>query len=459
MNIDATTLDLGTQPRPGLLERLLRVFGDVRAGEAATVLLLLGNIFLILAGYYVCKTVREPLILASGGAEVKSYAAAGQALVLMLFVPLYGWFASKVDRSRLIYGVTLFFIINIELFWLGAKLGVPYLGVAFFIWVGIFNNAVIAQFWSYGNDLFSTETGERLFPLIGIGATLGSPFGSGLAERLFTMGVGAYTMLHITAVILLISMGLYWLVEKRVGSTRQQGQQGGSTAKLKGRKGGFKLLAGHRYLRLICVLLILLNLVNTTGQYVLDRYVVAEAVSRAATDAAFNKEAFLGAFYGGYLFWVNVLTVILQALLVSRIVKYLGLAGALLALPIVALGSYSTVLAGATLVVLRVAKTVENATDYSIMNTARQMLWLPTSREEKYKAKQAADTFIVRVGDLMSAGLVYVGTTVLGFHSAGFATVNIIACVLWLGVGVMLLRQYRKLAARQAVAPAAAGTG
>src|SRR5262245_62689202 len=87
MNIDATTLDI-QQPRAGLLERLLRIFGDVRAGEAATVLLLLTNIFLILAGYYICKTVREPLILASGGAEVKSYAAAGQALMLMFFLPL-----------------------------------------------------------------------------------------------------------------------------------------------------------------------------------------------------------------------------------------------------------------------------------------------------------------------------------------------------------------------------------
>jgi AAA family ATP:ADP antiporter len=451
----ATTLDAGHPPRQALLDRLLSVFGEVRAGEAVTVLLLLSNIFLILAGYYVCKTVREPLILASGGAEVKSYAAAGQALVLMLFVPLYGWFASKVDRSRLIYGVTLFFIINIELFWLGAKLGVPYLGVAFFIWVGIFNNAVIAQFWSYGNDLFSTETGERLFPVIGIGATLGSPLGSGLAERLFSMGVGAYTMLHITAVILLLSMGLYWLVERRVGSSRQQG---GSSAKLKAREGGFKLLAGRSYLQLICVLLIVLNLVNTTGQYVLDRYVLAEAASRAAADPAFNQEAFLGAFYGGYMFWVNVLTFVLQALLVSRIVKYLGLAGALLALPIVAMGSYSMVLAGGTLVVLRLAKTVENATDYSIMNTARQMLWLPTSREEKYKAKQAADTFIVRVGDLMSAGLVYVGTTLLGLAPAGFALVNVVVCVIWLGVAVMLLRQYRKLAAQQP-APATAGSG
>ena len=74
------------------------------------------------------------------------------------------------------------------------------------------------------------------------------------------------------------------------------------------------------------------------------------------------------------------------------------------------------------------------------------------AREELInKAKQAADTFIVRVGDVLSAGLVYVGTTVLGFHSAGFATVNVIACVLWLGVGVMLLKQYRRLAAQHAL--------
>ena len=89
------------------------------------------------------------------------------------------------------------------------------------------------------------------------------------------------------------------------------------------------------------------------------------------------------------------------------------------------------------------------------MNTARQMLWLPTSREEKYKAKQAADTFIVRVGDLMSAGLVYVGTTLLGLAPAGFALVNVVVCVLWLGVGVMLLKQYQRLAAQQSAAATA----
>src|SRR5262245_61910088 len=122
------------EPKTGLLS----LFGDVRPGETVTVLLMVLNIFLILAGYYICKTVREPLILAGGGAEVKSYAAAGQALVLMGFIPLYSWFASRVNRAKLLVGVTLFFIVCIELFASAVAARVPYVGVAFFIWVGIF---------------------------------------------------------------------------------------------------------------------------------------------------------------------------------------------------------------------------------------------------------------------------------------------------------------------------------
>lgn len=439
---------LDVERKRGLLERLLGIFGDVRSSEAGTVLLLLLNIFLILGGYQICKVAREPLILASGGAELKSYTAAGQAIVLMFFIPLYSWFASKVDRARLIFGVTLFFIVNIELFWLGARLGVPYLGVAFFIWVGIFNNAIIAQFWSYGNDLYSRQVGDRLFPIIGIGATLGSPFGTAAAAWLFSNGVGAYTILQITVVVLFVSIGIYWLVEQREG---QQRRRGGTAEKLKEGPGGFALLAKSPYLRLVCLLIILLNLVNTTGNYVLDKFIVAEAASRVAADPSFNKEAFIGSFAGNFQLWVNVAAALIQGLLVSRIVKYLGIAGALLALPVVALGSYATVAAGATLALVRFAKTAENATDYSVMNTARQMMWLPTSREEKYKAKQAADTFIVRTGDLASAGLVFLGSAFLEFGPQQFSVANVVLCVVWIAVALLLLKEYRRLASQQDV--------
>ena len=89
------------------LDRSLSIFADVRAGEGATALLMLANIFLLLVCYSVIKTVREPLILLGGGAEVRSYAAAGQALILIGFVPLYSWFANRVDRARLLVGVKI----------------------------------------------------------------------------------------------------------------------------------------------------------------------------------------------------------------------------------------------------------------------------------------------------------------------------------------------------------------
>src|SRR6476659_2925751 len=93
------------------LDRALALFTDVRAGEGATAVLMLVNVFLLLVCYSVIKTVREPLILLGGGAEVRSYAAAGQALVLMGLVPLYSWFTSRVNRKQLLVCVTLFFVV------------------------------------------------------------------------------------------------------------------------------------------------------------------------------------------------------------------------------------------------------------------------------------------------------------------------------------------------------------
>src|SRR5262249_31604933 len=151
--------------------------------------LMLANIFLLLICYSIIKTVREPLILLGGGAEVRSYAAAGQALVLMAYVPLYSWFASRVDRVKLIVGITLFFGAALELFALAVSAGVPYVGVAFFIWVGIFNVSLIAQFWSFANDLYTREAGDRLFPVITVGMTAGAPLGALAAGRLFGRNV------------------------------------------------------------------------------------------------------------------------------------------------------------------------------------------------------------------------------------------------------------------------------
>jgi len=416
------------------LDRALSIFTVVRAGEGATAVLMLVNIFLLLICYSVIKTVREPLILLGGGAEVRSCAAAGQALLLMGFVPLYSWFASRVDRARLLVGVSLFFIVCIELFAAAVAAQMPFVGVAFFIWVGIFNMSLVAQFWSFANDIYSKEAGDRLFPIIVIGMTAGAPVGSFVAARLFSLGMTPQHILQISAALLSISVLLYLRINRTESRRQATPQEPLSTA------GGFALVMNNRYLQLMAVLVVLLNIVNTTGEYIIARLLTAHVDALAVATAAFDKQAYIGTYMGDYQFWVNVTAFLLQAFVTSRLVKYRGLRGALLALPLIALGGYSIIAAGAGFTVVRWIKTAENATDYSIMNTARQLLWLPTTREEKYKAKQAIDTFFVRGGDVVSAGVVFLGTGILHLTVAEFAMGNVVLTLAWMGVAALILK-------------------
>src|SRR5439155_25449396 len=97
-------------------DRCLCLFAEVHSGEGLGALLLAANVFCLLGSYYLLKTVREALILSEGSAEVKSYAAAAQAMILLLVVPAYGALASRVNRIRLINGVTLFFAVHLAVF-------------------------------------------------------------------------------------------------------------------------------------------------------------------------------------------------------------------------------------------------------------------------------------------------------------------------------------------------------
>lgn len=447
--------DGGAGPSRGPLDRALRLFGDVHRGEGATVVLMMLNVFVVLVAYYVIKTVREPLILTTGGAELKAYAAAFQALVLIVAVPVYSYFASRTETRKLIFGVTLFFVLCIEAFFVAYRAQVPMLGFAFFIWVGIFNVAIVAQFWSFANDIYSVPVGERLLPLIAVGATVGAPVGAWIAGELFEAGLSPAALMQVSAGLLLVHILLYRMTLSRPDGVPHECEA--DSQRERSIWGGFALVFRSRYLTLIAGLLILLNLVNSTGEYLLsafaeDRADVALALA-IEVDPNLNvsefMERFFGVFYGDFFFWVNIVGVVLQALIVSRIVKYIGIAGVLFALPIVALGNYGWIAMGFGFAAFRGFKTVENATDYSIMNTAKAMLWLPTSHDEKFQAKQAVDTFFVRIGDVIAAGLVYVGTSQLAFGANEFARINVVFILAWMLVAFFVLRRYRQQAGHQ----------
>jgi AAA family ATP:ADP antiporter len=443
------------------LERFLLLFADVRAGEGKTAILLTANLFLLLTAYLIIKTVREALILSEGGAEVKSYAAAGQALLLFVLVPAYGYLASRVNRIKLINGVTLFFISNLAVFYFLSRLRVA-LGVVFFLWVGIFNLFIIAQFWSFANDIYTENQGKRLFAIVAFGGSLGAVLGPIVASTLFEP-VGPYLLMLVTAALLglcLIFSNIVNGIESRAGHAAEKA---GDASQPLARGGTFRLVIGKPYLLLIALLLIVSNIVNSNGEFLLGKAVTQQAqqlVNASAQRASPAETAkplaveqqnkvrdSIARFYGDFFFTVNLVSVLAQLFLVSRIMKAVGVPASLYFLPIIALSGYSILSILPVLAVIRSIKVVENSTDYSLQNTARQALFLPTTREEKYKAKAAIDTFFVRIGDLLSTGLVFLSVQ-LSFTLQTLSAVNVGLTALWLLLVIGIGRHYRALAAQ-----------
>jgi AAA family ATP:ADP antiporter len=151
------------------------------------------------------------------------------------------------------------------------------------------------------------------------------------------------------------------------------------------------------------------------------------------------------AFYGSFFFWVNACALVLQSLVASRLLRYGGFAVILLLLPVISVLTYSAMALVPILLIVRIMKTAENATSYSINNTARQVLWLPTTAEMKYKAKPAIETFFVRVGDGLAAATVVVGVHVLALSTESFFVLNVALALAWLLVAVVVVREHRRL--------------
>jgi AAA family ATP:ADP antiporter len=226
------------------------------------------------------------------------------------------------------------------------------------------------------------------------------------------------------------------------------------------------------------------NWVNTTGEYILGRTVQRRAEELAIDPKVVEKanayayermgksdekgetiavitseciqlyvEEYIGKFYAKFYTSVNLAGLLIQLFLVSRIIKYLGIRIALLVLPAMAFGGYFVIAFIPMMNIILWAKAAENSLDYSLQNTVRQALFLPTTREQKYKAKQATDTFFVRTGDVFSAVLVYIGTTWLAFQTSQFALFCIGFVIVWFVLAVLIGIENKKMTAKPIESP------
>jgi AAA family ATP:ADP antiporter len=423
---------------------------------------MISNIFLVLTAYYLIKPVREGWLAISDiqgftKLEVKAYSAFAQSLVLIAILPGYAWLAAVLPRRRLILTVGSAFGFLLVVFW-SAQPGmplaaIPFVAVVFYLFVGIFSVTLVAQFWAFTSDMYGPERGKRLFPLIAVGAAGGAVFGSWLGENLMrSSSIEAFDLIIIALAPLIAALALATWSDKR-------GTYGDPSAWTTDRweepaaptnQGAMNLIISNKYLLATAMMILTFSWVVASGDNILFG-IVQETIQEDLTAQSLDPAAYSSAlkeattaFYSNLYFWVNLSALILQSFFVSRILRFGGMPMLLLTTPFVSLIAYATMAFTPILGLIKVMKIAENSSNYSVHNTARHMLWLPTTKEMLYQAKPTIDTLFVRLGDGLAALTIMIGTRVVKLDYLDFIGINLALIIIWIGLSIYLQREHRR---------------
>jgi ATP:ADP antiporter, AAA family len=386
--------------------------------------------FLILSSYYVIRPIRDEFGVA-GGVENLPLMFTGTLVTMLLANALFSALVARYSRRRFIPIAYRFFILNLLVFLVLlltiSKGNQVWVGRAFFIWTSVFNLFVVSVFWAFTVDVFTSDQGKRLFGFISVGGTLGAIVGAAITAGLVRK-LGTVNLLVISAVMLELSAQCVRFFPATDRRTRREIQKeapvgGGIWAGIVHNLHSPYLLGISSYM--------LLYSITSTLLYFQQAGIAAHAFSDRAARTAFFAQIDLV---------VNILTVLIQAFLTGRLLKWLGVGVTLAILPALSVIGFTTMGVAPVLAVLVIFLTVRRAGNFAIARPARETLFTVVSREDKYKAKNFIDTVVYRSGDQIGAWI----SPLLERLGMGMAGVSLVAAPLaavWLLVSLWLGRR------------------
>lgn len=404
----------------------------VRAGEWRALSFASLSFFCLLTAYYVIRPVRDQLAGATGSIALPLFYA-GTFVATLAIAPLFGWLTARLSRRALLSWSYGFFIVClfafIPLFARQGAIGARALGVAFFIWVSVFNLFVVSLFWSVMADVFDSVQARRLFPLIGIGGAIGALAGPTLTS-LLVLRIGVAPLLGVSAAFLCGALVLLWCASATdVARARvdQDGPIGGSIL------AGLRAVFTIPFVRDMALLMLLSDGVGT----------LAYALVADFAKAHYANAALRTAFYGHIDLAVNILQILLQVSLTRWMLVRLGYAAGLvvpavvnvaLLIAVFAFGAVQFGVLGYSLSVVTLMLIVTRSFAYGVTKPAYDGLYTRVSREIRYKGKNFVDTAVWRFGDLgVTSGLNLLRAAGVGFGPIVLLSAMAAGCAGWFG--------------------------
>lgn len=401
--------------------------------------------FCLLSGYFLLRPIREGMGVQRGMGDLRSLFLVTCGVSLVVTVA-FGGLVSRLDRrkflpiaQRVVVACVLVFAL---LRWRSGDAPSVWIGYAFYVWLSVVNLFLMSLFWGFMADIWSLAHAKRLFPVIGVGGTLGAIFGSSLA----------WTMAEAIGVLwqLVIAAGMFELASWVMLAIDRRDEQRGACARLERRAVGGRLSDGlvavfaSPYLLGIGAYIALMAVSNTLVYFTGANIVV---------DAEEELESRIGLFAQLDL-WTQLATLLVQLFVTGQIIKRLGVGFALCALPIVTLVGFALIawVSGMSGVegwqifaAFAVFNAIHRATRYAVIRPARETLFSVVSTAEKYKAKPIVDVFLYRSGDVAGTGVerLIAGA---GIGLMGMALAAAPLALIWGGLGIALAWMQRQKA-------------
>jgi AAA family ATP:ADP antiporter len=419
-------------PAVRFLSRLFAVEPDEAPAVAAGVLMF----FLLFAGYFLLRPVRETMGIA-GGVRNLQWLFTGTFVATLAAIPLFGWIAGRAPRRRILPWTYGFFALNLLGFAaaIAARPDDPWLARAFYIWLSVFNLLAISVAWSVLADLFPVAQAKRLFAVMAAGASVGGLVGPLLGILLVgSLGLSGLMLLS-TTLLLGSALAAYALQAWRDHRPLRTDDQAARRLPLGGNPfAGIGAVLQSRYLLGIAAFVVLLASVTTFLYFEQARLVELHFPDRIDQTRVFGTLDVV----------VQSLALLTQLFVTGRIVQRLGLVVLLTAVPVVMTLGFLWLALAPTFAVFAVVMVARRAGEYALAKPGREMLFTVVPPEAKYKAKNVIDTAVYRGADAVS-GWVKTGIDALAANPAVVAVAGALLALVWAFTGWSLARQQKVL--------------
>ena len=396
---------------------------DIRRDEWRSVGFAFFWFMFLMMAYNLLRPIRETFATALGR-EATGQLFLYTFIVLLIAVPIFAKLKNTFAKRYLVPIVFQFFASHLAIFALLSWRfpSAHWLSLVFFVWVSVFIMFVVSLLWSLLADIFDNEQAKRLFGPIASGATVGALMGSGVASQ-FGKSLGVTTLFVMAFALLELSIVFARMLQREAVTNKllkipdarlkeeplsiKQKPEGFSTL-----LSGLTNIAGSSYLMLICLYVVLSQLFGTFVYFLLNETVAAQIPNELDRLSHFGTINFAAQFG----------TLVMQTLIVSRVVKFLGVSMALLIGPMVSLTCLVGILSSPTLLLVSIVDVINRLATYGVTVPAREMLFSVVDDESKYKSKSFIDTVVVRGSDAMAGNLPFKAVYIIPITVACGAT-------------------------------------